>query len=178
MDNLCTYLFDLIQNSIAAKSSFIELTILESDKLYITIKDNGHGMDNEEVHKAISPFYTTRKTREVGLGLSLIKMVTEQVEGTFNLTSVKHQGTTLELSFNHHHIDMPDIGDIGEMIYMISIHQDVTNFIFDYFKDEQNYHYDLKEIKDVFNSTLQSYSIMKGLIASINKEIETLRGKT
>lgn len=178
MDNLCTYLFDLIQNSIQAQASLIELTIIESNQLHIILKDNGFGMDEETLHKATSPFYTTRKTRDVGLGLSFIKMLTEQVDGTFELSSIKNKGTTLKLSFDHHHIDMPEIGDIGEMIYLVSIHQDVKDFIFEYIKDEENYHYHLKEIKDVFNATLQSYSIMKALIASINKEIETLRGKT
>jgi len=176
MDNLSLYLLDLLQNSIKANAKLIELTIYESNHLEIVIKDNGIGMTEKELEVASSPFYTTRTTRKVGLGLAMIKLLTEQTEGSFDLTSQKGVGTILKLSFDHHHLDMPDLGDLGEMIYMISIHQDVEDFIFDYHHNNENYHYQLKEVKDILGDTLNRYSVMQELIKSINNEIEIIRG--
>ena len=176
MDDLSLYLLDIIQNSIAARASLIEIQFVEGEKLSITIVDNGCGMSEETVRKATSPFYTTRKTRKVGLGLSLIQMLTEQTDGSFKLTSIQNQGTTLKFTLDHHHIDMPPFGNLGEMIYMISIHQDVEEFIFTYKKGERMYVYTLSEMKEFLKESIKEYSIMKALIEIINHEIEKIRG--
>lgn len=176
MDNLCLYFLDLVQNSIAAKSSLIKLFIDDSEKLAIEIIDNGIGMTDDEQNQALSPFYSTRTTRKVGLGLSMMKMLTEQTNGYFNLSSQKNKGTRLVMHFDPLHIDLPDMGDIGELIYLISIHQDVEDFIFTYQKGNQKYQYHLKEIKEILGDALQTFSVMKALIQSINNEIKTMRG--
>ena len=170
-------MLDLVQNSISAHSSLIKLLIHENDILTIELIDNGKGMSDEEKQQALSPYYTSRVTRKVGLGLSMMKMLTEQTEGVFNLTSQQHKGTKLSLQFNPKHIDLPEMGDIGELIYLISIHQDVEDFIFIYQKGNQTYQYHLKEIKDILGDALQTFSVMKALIKSINEEIQILRGK-
>lgn len=89
MDDLATYLYDLLQNSIAAKSKTIELSMIEDLNLTIIIKDDGKGIDEKDINHVTSPFYTTRTTRKVGLGLSFIKMLTEQTDGTFRIESKK-----------------------------------------------------------------------------------------
>ena len=176
MDNLCSYFLDLVQNSIAAKSSLIKLFIHESDKLAVEIIDNGVGMTDDEQNRALSPFYSSRTTRKVGLGLSMMKMLIEQTDGIFHLSSEKHKGTKLFLQFDSNHIDLPEMGDIGELIYMISIHQDVKDFIFIYQKNNEKYEYHLNKIKDILGDALQTFSVMKALIQSINDEIKIMRG--
>jgi len=176
MDDLSLYLLDLLQNSIAARASVIELHMIEDQLLHIIIKDNGIGMDSKTLEQVTSPFYTTRKTRKVGMGLSLIKMLTEQTEGTFSIISEPNLGTTLSLSLNHHHMDMPPIGNLGETIYMTSIHQDIKEFVFSYEKDNRSYHYSLTEIKNMLGDSIYQYSMMQDLIELINHEIENIRG--
>ncbi|MBN2300181.1 MAG: sensor histidine kinase [Acholeplasmataceae bacterium] len=176
MDDLSLYLQDLIQNSIAANSTVIYCEIEEKELLHISIKDNGCGMANEQLKNAISPFYTTRKTRKIGLGLSMIKMLTEQTEGFFDIQSIPNKGTTLRLGFDQNHIDMPPLGNLGEMVYMISIHQNVNEFIFTYSKYNQKYQYRLSEFKNLLGVTITQYSIMNEMIRLINQEIETIRG--
>jgi hypothetical protein len=178
MDNLCIYLLDLIQNSIAANAPLIELHIVENDMLHVSIKDNGKGMSKETLDQATSPFYSSRTTRKVGLGLSMMKMLIEQTEGSFELHSELGKGIELNFSINLKHIDAPDMGDIGELIYMISIHQEVKDFIFIYQVNDKRYTYNLYDIKNILGDDLQSFSVMKALISMINKEIETIRGIT
>ena len=176
MDDLSLYLQDLIQNSIAAKASKIECTINETEDMTITIKDNGCGMTKEELEKAKTPFYTTRTTRKVGLGLPMIQMLAEQTEGSMELQSIKNEGTTLVIRLKHHHIDMPPIGNLGEMVYMVSIHQDVQEFIFTYVYYQTEYQYILTEVKEILGQTINQYTMMQALIEMINNEIKTIRG--
>ena len=178
MDNLSAYLIDLTQNAIAAKASLIELTLTETNKLDIELHDNGCGMDETTLIKATSPYFTTRKTRKVGLGLSMIKLLSEQTEGTFDLQSKPHEGTKLHVSFDLHHIDMPPRGDLGEMVVLISIHQDVTEFIFTYQKHKEHYTYRLSDMKKMLGETLQDINIINFIKDYINQEIMKVRGIT
>jgi len=75
MEDLSLHILDIVENSITAGASRIEIRILEdlkNDILSIEIKDNGKGMSDEILKKVINPFYTTRTTRRVGLGLSFL----------------------------------------------------------------------------------------------------------
>ncbi len=171
MDDLATYLLDVIQNSISAHASIITLSIDIQDDIKISIQDNGKGMSEDTLKKSISPFFTTRTTRTVGLGLSFLKMLCEQTEGTFLIESKENFGTNLYMTLDYLHPDMPPIGDLGEMIYTITIHQDVIEFIFDFQYKDYRYHYQSQEMKNMFGETLTTYSIMKALIELINQEI-------
>lgn len=176
MDDLATYILDLVQNSITANSSMIKVSIVEDDRYHLIIQDNGIGMDEMTLQKASSPFFSTRKTRKIGLGLSMIRMLSEQTEGTFNLSSHVNQGTKLDVTFDHNHIDMPPLGDFGDTVVMIAIHQDVDEFIFTYQKNEKVFTFQLSEIKKMLGETLNNTQIINYLKQYINQEINQVRG--
>jgi anti-sigma regulatory factor (Ser/Thr protein kinase) len=176
MDDLSLYLLDLVQNSIKAKAKLIKLTIDFDEMLNITIEDNGIGLSKEQLKVVDSPFFTTRTTRKVGLGLSLVKLLTEQTNDSFNIESKVNVGTTLFLSFDHKHIDMPSIGNIGELIYFISVNDQVDDFIFQYKINKLSYTYHLKEVKEVFEDDLNNYQTMNLLTEYINNQIDQMRG--
>jgi signal transduction histidine kinase len=177
MDNLALYILDLVQNSIEAKANYIKVELKEDQHLCLIIQDDGCGMSEETLKQAISPFYTTRKTRKVGMGLSLIKMLTEQTEGNFEINSALGLGTTLNACFNHQHIDMPPLGNLGEMVMMIAINSNVKHFVFEYIKGQQSYQFDLDTMKAMFQESLMEHQIMQGLIEYINQEIHIVRGR-
>jgi len=176
MDDLSLYLLDLTQNSINAQAKMIRLTIEFADKLLITLEDDGHGLSLEQLKVVDSPFYTTRKTRKVGLGLSLVKMLTEQTNGTFKIDSKENLGTTLYLSFEINHIDLPPLGNLGEMVYFVSINQSVVDFIFEFKNKDKTFIYHLKDVIEVFNNDLNNYQTMELLTNYINNQIEEIRG--
>jgi hypothetical protein len=178
MDDLAAYLLDIIQNSITARSNLILLSIEEKENLSIIIQDDGIGMSDVVLSQVTSPFYTTRTTRKVGLGLPLVKMLCEQTEGQFHLTSTEGLGTTLKLILNHRHIDMPPWGNLGEMIYTVSIHQDVSEFLFSLTSLHGTFSYRLSEVRRMFQETLATYDVMQGITTWINHEINTIRGIT
>ena len=115
MRELSLHILDALQNSLEAGAALIELTIEEdlvADRLTITVRDNGRGMDESQLARVFDPFYTTRKTRHVGLGVPLFKAAAERCNGDLTITSQPGKSTTLQATFQHSHIDRAPLGDI------------------------------------------------------------------
>ena len=72
MKELSLNILDIAENSVKAEATLTEIAIVETDDLLeLTFTDNGYGMSEETVKSVINPFYTTRTTRSVGLGILL-----------------------------------------------------------------------------------------------------------
>ncbi len=115
MRELSLHILDVLENSLAAGATLVELTIeedLTADRLIIIVKDNGRGMSEEQLARVLDPFYTTRTTRHVGLGLPLFKAAAERCNGDLTITSQAGQGTTVHATFQHSHIDRAPLGDM------------------------------------------------------------------
>jgi hypothetical protein len=127
MRELSLHILDILQNSIEAGATLVELTIeedLSADRLIITVGDNGRGMSEEQVTRIFDPFYTTRKTRHVGLGLPLFKVAAERCNGDLTVTSQLGRGTTVRATFQHSHIDRAPLGDVtGTLMSVILANQ-------------------------------------------------------
>ncbi|MGF6157303.1 PAS domain S-box-containing protein [Ensifer sp. KUDG1] len=64
----------------------------------LSVADEGHGMDEETLKKAIEPFFSTKELgKGTGLGLSMIHGLALQLKGTLRLSSTPGKGTTAEL---------------------------------------------------------------------------------
>ena len=73
MKELSLNILDVAENSVKAGASLTQILIEEQgDLLTLTFKDDGCGMSEEVVRSVIDPFYTTRTTRKVGLGVPLL----------------------------------------------------------------------------------------------------------
>ena len=84
MRSLSLSILDLVQNSVRCGASLVEIAITKNESenlLTISVKDNGCGMDKAELETVTDPFFTTRTTRKVGLGLPLLKLAAEQTGG-------------------------------------------------------------------------------------------------
>ncbi len=115
MRELSLHILDALQNSLEAGATFIELIVREDvreDQLCITIRDNGRGMNEAQLARVFDPFFTTRSTRHVGLGIPLFKAAAERCNGDVTLTSQPGEGTTLQATFQHSHIDRAPLGDM------------------------------------------------------------------
>jgi hypothetical protein len=112
-------------------------------------------MKPETVLAAQNPFYTTRTTRSVGLGIPLFKMSAEQTDGKFSLTSrhvdefPNEHGTEISASFNKKHIDYTPLGDIAEsVVTLIQGHPD-TDFEFIHKIGEKRVELKTRELRSV-----------------------------
>jgi signal transduction histidine kinase len=69
----------------------------ESGHVIITVADNGIGIAPEDFSRIFEPKFTT-KTSGMGLGLSIIKNIIENYNGTITFESQKGKGTTFTVS--------------------------------------------------------------------------------
>ena len=127
MRELSLHVLDVIENGLEAGASRIEVRIDEdpdADLLSIEITDNGKGMAGEMTEKAIDPFYTTRTTRHVGLGLPLFRDAARRCDGDVVLRSEPGKGTTVRATFRLGHIDRAPLGDMPSalMAVLLSVH--------------------------------------------------------
>ncbi|MGI6224887.1 MAG: ATP-binding protein [Peptococcales bacterium] len=150
MRDLSLHILDIVQNSVAANATKIEIWIKEdmaNDLLEITIKDNGKGMSQDELTKVIDPFYTSRTTRKVGLGIPLFKANAELCDGKFQIDSRLGIGTEVFASFQHSHIDRVPLGDIiGTIISILAVNPE-TELLLKIDSDGHLFTFDTEEIK-------------------------------
>ena len=73
--------------------------ILDEKCINISISDNGTGMSDDVLERAIEPFYTTKNNHGTGLGLSMVYGFIKQSGGELIIRSALNEGTTIDLQF-------------------------------------------------------------------------------
>ncbi len=92
-------IFNILKNSYEAidKKGSIEIfSLIEDNIISLIIEDDGFGMKEEEMEKALLPFYTTKETG-LGLGLPFVKKVMELHGGEIHLQKKMPKGTRVIL---------------------------------------------------------------------------------
>lgn len=136
MKELSLNILDIAENSIKAGAKLTQILIDEKDNwLTLSIIDDGCGMSEETVRSVTDPFYTTRTTRSVGLGIPLLKLACEQTGGTLSITSKEagvcdDHGTSVVATFDKLHLDFTPLGDVvSTIVTLIQGHPD-DDFLF------------------------------------------------
>jgi anti-sigma regulatory factor (Ser/Thr protein kinase) len=133
MRELALHILDVVENALEAEARTIELTVIEdkaADRLTIIVGDDGRGMDAETVHKVRDPFYTTRTTRHVGLGIPLLEAAAERCAGGLDIRSAPNKGTTLTATFQHSHIDRAPLGDLPNTLMGILLREQAFDLVY------------------------------------------------
>jgi signal transduction histidine kinase len=168
MKELSLNILDICENSTKAGATLVEITITEStDNLEIVIKDDGVGMTREVLQSVTNPFYTTRTTRRVGMGIPLFKLSAEQTGGHLKIES-RHidefpdsHGTQVLARFIKTHMDFTPLGDIVSTVKtLIQGHPDI-DFVFTHSKAGKRIYLDTREIRAVLESVpLDSFEVL------------------
>lgn len=151
MRELALHLLDIAENSVAAKAANIKITVgeyMSTDRLYMSVQDDGVGMNAEMVARVIDPFFTSRTTRKVGLGIPLLKEAAEACNGYLRIHSEPGQGTLLDVEFQHSHIDRMPLGDLPATILHLVIGYPHIHWVFNYSTDQADFLFDDAPIKN------------------------------
>ena len=115
MEDLSLHILDVAQNGLEAGATSLEVDLTEDpadDTLVVEIGDNGRGMTQAAADAARDPFVTSRTTRRVGLGLSLLEAASRAAGGELAIESAPGRGTRVRASFQRSHVDRAPLGDL------------------------------------------------------------------
>ncbi len=169
MKEISLNILDVAENSVKAGAALTEIIIEETeDTLTVSIIDDGCGMDAETVKAVTDPFYTTRTTRKVGLGVPLLKLACEQTGGALEIksetaeSSPERHGTKVKALFYKNHIDFTPLGDvIASVITLLQGHPD-TDFHFLHTNGDMKAELDTRELRQVLGDVpLNEYEVIK-----------------
>ncbi|MBQ8684392.1 MAG: sensor histidine kinase [Clostridia bacterium] len=182
MKELSLNILDITENSVKAGATLTHIELVETaDTLTVTITDDGCGMTEETVRRVTDPFYTTRTTRPVGLGLPLLRMAAEQTGGSVTVES-RHRdahpdnhGTRVTAVFHHRHIDCPPLGDVvSTVITLIQGHPD-TDFRFTHTRPTGDpVELDTRQLRQVLEDVpLDSFEVLQWIKGFLDEQYET-----
>lgn len=181
MKELSLNILDITENSVKAGATLIKILILESEELLkITIEDNGSGMTQEVLQSVENPFYTTRTTRKVGMGIPLFRFAAEQTNGSFAITS-RHvdtypynHGTVVCAEFNKGHIDFTPLGDvISTLTTLIQGHPDI-DFLFTHEYGNLEVGLDTREIRAVLEDVpLNTFEVIAWIKDTLTEQYDS-----
>lgn len=178
MRELSLNILDIANNSIAAGAKKIEVTVAyRGNTLEVEIKDDGKGMSGELLKKVQDPFVTTRKTRNVGLGIPLFKQSALATGGDFELNSQEGKGTCIKAVYDISHIDCMPMGDLTSTLITLLQWDAKIRWVFNYTVEENSFVFDTKEAKEILGGVeLDTPEVLGFLKEYFTQNIKTTNG--
>ena len=178
MRELSLNVLDIAQNSVSANASLIEIEISENtsgNELLISISDNGKGMTPEQVENVRDPFFTTRTTRKVGMGIPLFRFAAEMTGGRLEIESQVGVGTRVRAYFKTDHLDFTPVGDMAStMISLITMNLHI-DFVYKRKLDDKQFTVDTRQLKEILGDVpLNEPSIAMWIQQYINENTKQL----
>ena len=182
MLELSLHIMDLVQNSLTAGATRVEIRIEESlkeDRLAIEIQDNGKGIPKEMVLRVTDPFVTSRTTRPVGLGLSLFKEAAERCGGGMEVHSEVGRGTRVAVWFQLDHFDRAPLGNIGETMGVLITGNPGVDFVYEHRVDGKAYRLETPAMKKVLDPVpLNDPAVLEFVRRDIEEGLRTIGAGT
>jgi hypothetical protein len=124
MHDLSLYLLDILENSVRAGATTIVVGIAadrRADTLTITVEDDGPGLPVTP-DEALDPFFTTKKGKKTGLGLSLFRQAAEGAGGGLSVgRSEDLGGVAVRAWMSLANVDRPPLGDVATTMAMMAV---------------------------------------------------------
>ncbi|MBE6620584.1 MAG: sensor histidine kinase [Ruminococcaceae bacterium] len=183
MDELSLYVLDITMNSVRAGATRICVDLIEEGPwLTFFVRDNGCGMTEEQLMRLSDPFFTTRKTRKVGLGIPFLKMLAEMTGGEVTITSVHESrgpdhGTTTTARFGKDHIDFLPLGDMVETVKTLIQGSPEIDFVYRHKTESGEVSLDCQELREVLEGIpLNEPEILSWIGDNLKEQYQTMFG--
>jgi len=160
MRELALHILDLLQNAVEAGATQVTLVIDEdrvADRLTVIVRDNGRGMDPATAARAANPFFTSRDTRHVGLGLPLFAAAAERADGRLVIRSEPGIGTTVEVTMRLSHPDRQPMGNLADTLLAFLLSDKAPELRYEHRVDGAVFEFDLSEIRDTLGDVPLSH---------------------
>jgi hypothetical protein len=170
---LALHLLDISENSVAAGAANITIRVeedLASDRLRMSVEDDGRGMDAETAANVVDPFFTSRTTRKVGLGIPLLKAAAEACQGSLTVRSTPGLGTRIDVEFQRSHIDRMPLGDLAGTFLGMLIGSPQIHWVFRYSTDQEEFVFDDALVKENLEGVPLTEPAVLGLLRGILEE--------
>lgn len=181
MTELSLNILDIAENSVKAGAPLTEITVAadcSKNLLEIIIRDNGCGMSEEQVKKVIDPFYTTRTTRKVGLGVPFFKESAEAAGGSFSIESSVGVGTTVKASYMLDHIDRMPMGDLTATMHTLITMHDDKDFLFTYKVNENEFVLDTRDLREILGDiSFKEFEVSNYIKDYLSENIASVTGE-
>lgn len=178
MKELSLHILDITQNSIRAEATLVKLFIVESipeNDLIIIVEDNGKGIPEDKLDTITDPFVTSRTTRRVGLGLSLLEAAARQCDGQFEIISELGEGTRVMASFRHNHIDRVPLGNMADTVVTMVMSFGAVDLVYEHTYNKQLFIFDTREIKEALEvKSLNEPDILNWIRENIEEGLEEI----
>ena len=167
MRELSLNILDIAQNSLSAGAGLVTLTVDE----------DGRGMDADTLQRVRDPFYTTRTTRKVGMGIPLFRMAAEMTGGSLDIVSEPGKGTAVTASFSLSHIDRMPLGDMaGTVTALIRLNPGV-DFVYRHTVDGRSFEMDTRELRAQLGDVpLSEPDVMEWIDGYLREQEDSLGG--
>jgi len=179
---LSLHILDVVENGITAGADIIHIQVEESrttDLLSIKINDNGRGIPAAKLKKLQDPFVTSRTTRRVGLGLSLLAAAAERCDGKLEVQAGIAGGTEVTATFGYRHIDRAPMGDMALTMTTLLMGNPQTDFVYTHVIDGQEFSLDTRDLKnELGDHSLEDPMVIHQLGQSIRKSLAILISNT
>ena len=148
-----------------------------ADSLTLRVEDDGRGMDADTLQRVRDPFYTTRTTRKVGMGIPLFRMAAEMTGGSLDIVSEPGKGTAVTASFSLSHIDRMPLGDMaGTVTALIRLNPGV-DFVYRHTVDGRSFEMDTRELRAQLGDVpLSEPDVMEWIDGYLREQEDSLGG--
>ena len=182
MKELSLNMLDIVQNSIRAGATKVEMTVVEDsgkDAFSMQVCDDGCGMDEVMAKRVSDPFVTTRTTRTVGLGVPMFFATMQQCEGDCRIDSAVGKGTCIVGWCRLSHIDRPPLGDMGDTVVALILANPDIDFVYEQRVDSETFRFDTREVREVLGEEvpLNVPDVVEWIRSQLGEGIATLNGR-
>lgn len=177
MRELSLHLLDLAENAVTAGARRVAITVEESaaaDRLTLRVADDGPGLPEEKLRRLEDPFVTTRTTRRVGLGLSLLAAAARRAGGGITVRSAPGAGTEVTAVFRLGHIDRAPLGDVAATIVALIAGYPAVDFVYRHRIEEREIALDTRELRTSEGLDPADPALAEGIARWLREELGRL----
>jgi hypothetical protein len=179
MRELSLHILDIAENAATGGATHVSIRVEESaaaDRLTFAVEDNGRGLPESKAHHLDDPFITSRTTRRVGLGLSLLAAAARRCEGTLEVgPPATGSGTRVTASFRRSHIDRAPLGDVAATLATLIAAFPAIDFDYTHGIDGNVFSFNTRDLREeLAGMPLTDPAVMLQVTESLRRALQEL----